>query len=630
MINETPPPGTHLGGRYRLIEAIGRGGMARVFRAVDDTLGREVAIKLLREPLEAEVARFEREARLMAKLRHPAVVKVYGFGVMDDGRPYLVLELVDEATNLTALLAERGPLPARHAARLMLPIVGALSEAHQSGIVHRDLKPDNILIQRAPGIEAQLRLIDFGIAAWDGPAAERLTRTGELFGTPAYMSPEHSRGTMSAGPASDVWAMGIILFEMVMGRTPFRGPNVPATLFNITQQALPPLDGVPADFAALVQACLHKEPSERLPDASTLLARLEAVARPVPAVVAESEPVSAAPVEAPGPREETASWGVDDTLPPIVGTETTLHLARAKRPAPVRPRVPFAVGLAAGLLIGFVLALLVPDRTRVVTVPSARPVARVAAVEATLDAAVADAAPPDARPLDAAAPPLIDPALAEAEALLAGGAPGEIATWLDRHPDAGDPDARDRLRGLARLASGEVEAGLALLEAVATRRPALAHDEATIRALLRVLGHREAEDAVGLLARLSRRNPAIGVALVERAGDDDYRTRKRAWLAVDAADGDVAEAGHRYYVRNLRVIDCDIRRHAVDRLRELGDPRAIGPIRRMDAREGFFAKLCMDGAIERALSSLRRRRAELRAAGDAVEADAGAEGDAEE
>ncbi|MEZ4435922.1 MAG: protein kinase, partial [bacterium] len=98
LINETPPPGMYLGGRYRLIEAIGRGGMARVFRAVDETLEREVAVKLLREPLESEVVRFEREARLMAKLRHPAVVKVYGFGVMDDGRPYLVLELVDEAT----------------------------------------------------------------------------------------------------------------------------------------------------------------------------------------------------------------------------------------------------------------------------------------------------------------------------------------------------------------------------------------------------------------------------------------------------------------------------------------------------------------------------------------------------
>lgn len=588
MINETPPPGTLLGQRYRLLDSIGHGGMARVFRALDAELDREVAVKLLREPLESGVARFEREAKLMARLRHPAIVKVHGFGVIDDGRPYLVLELIDDAITLTDFLADEGPLTARHAARLMLPIVGALAEAHQNGIVHRDLKPDNILIQRAPGVEAQLRLIDFGIAAWDGPAAQRLTRTGELFGTPAYMSPEHSMGTISAGPPSDVWAMGCILYEMVVGRVPFAGPNVPSTLFKIANEPTPELTGFPSDFAELIGDCLQKPASRRPADAARLLERLEPVARPVPHVIGASDPPSDAPTtptRRPAPR------------PTIDGTETTLHLGAIPSPADERRRrvASAGVGLVAGIALGFVGALWLGDRSaEPVEVP---PVAT----------APADVGPP----IEVAAPPLDDPRLAEAEAFLDGDDPGQIGTWLDRHPDVGHPDARDRLRGLARLAAGEVEAGVALLQAVSSRRPELAHDARTADALIAALEARDGEDAVPLLARLARRDVPLATRLVELAGSDRYRTRKRAYRAVDAADGDVALAGHRYYVRNLRVEDCDIRRNAVDRLRELGDPAAITPIRQMESRAGFFGNMCMDGAIERALGSLRRRRAEL-------------------
>ena len=306
---------------------------------------------------------------------------------------------------------------------------------------------------------------------------------------------------------------------------------------------------------------------------------------------------------------EGVMWGGGEVGGPILGTEETLHLVGGRQAVVERQRrwawagVGVMVGLVVGLVVGFGAVGVRGERS-----------VRVPAVVAVERAVVLDAGGVDAGAVDAApSVPLIDPALAEAERLLASGAPAAVGAWLDQHPDAGHPDSRDRLRGLARLAAGEIEAGLALLQAVMSRRPGLAGDEATAAALLGILGHREAEDAVALLARMSRLNAGLAAALVERAGDDHYRTRKRAWLAVDAADGDVAAAGHRYYVRNLRVVDCDIRRHAVDRLRELGDPAAIGPIRQMDAREGFFGKLCMDGAIERAVGSLRRRQAVLEA-----------------
>ncbi len=629
-------PGALIDDRYRLGESLGQGGMSRVFRAVDEALGREVALKLLREPLVQHTGRFEREARTMGRLRHPTVVKVYGYGLTrgDDPSnvlPYLVLELVDDAVSLMAHLEAHGPLSADEAVRMMRPIAGALAEAHGVGIVHRDLKPENILIQRAPGLDPQLRLLDFGIAAWDEPTAQRLTRTGQIFGTPAYMAPEHATGQFGAGPTADVWSLGVMLHEMVSGECPFRGPHVTATLFNITNKPAPPLDGAPEGFRALVDACLEKDHEVRLPDAAAVLERLDALAavaepRAVPRPAVGTDPtvgMQASGELTPDPDLETgptAEAPLAPVIPPAPEaprreaprTEPGQTAALAIRP-PIRRWLPTGVSALVGLAVGIGVGLSIQ---RSAQVGAGAPLAAVSASPDAEDAG---------RPSDAGPPPLIDPALAAAVTFLDSGDAERAAEWLAANPDAGHPDARRRLEGLVTLARGEVGDALEILDPLLTRRPDLARDVPVREALMGLLGERRANGLVDLMAVMLEVDPSLEERLYALTDHDEYRTRRRAFRIIEQAGVDVEAAALKYYVRNLRLIDCDMRRHAVDRLRALGDPEAIGPIRRMEDRTGFFDNLCMDDAVERALGTLyaaQRRAARAAAAAEDVE-DAG-------
>jgi serine/threonine protein kinase len=252
-------------GRYRLEERLAAGGMGEVWRGTDTVLGRQVAIKLPSHELAEDPtfrARFLAEAKHTAKLSHPGVALVYDFGELPDSTPYLVMELV-VGEPLSAMLRRRRALPPVVAADLVAQAADAVDVAHKAGIIHRDLKPGNLLVTP----EGRVKVTDFGIAR--AMAAAPLTRTGDVIGTPHYLSPEQAEGR-PATPASDVYALGVVLYECLTGQRPFDGDSPVAIVVAHVSQPVPPLpEMVPAWLRATCAAALSKDPAGR-PSAADL------------------------------------------------------------------------------------------------------------------------------------------------------------------------------------------------------------------------------------------------------------------------------------------------------------------------------------------------------------------------
>lgn len=271
--------GRLIDGRYRLTERLGSGGMGTVWRAVDELMERDVAVKQPHLPGDPEdeahrraAHRLYREARAAARVDHPAAVSIHDV-IVEDGCPWIVMELVRGESLADAL--RRGPLPAEEAARIGLAVVGALDAAHRVGIVHRDVKPANVLL----GPRGRVVLTDFGIAHVQGE--ESLTVTGEFVGSLEFVAPERMSGR-SAGPASDLWSLGVLLYAAVEGSSPFRRTTVESTLAAILATE-PPEPRQAGRLGPLIARLLVKEP-ERRPDAEEVGAVLETVAGgwPVP------------------------------------------------------------------------------------------------------------------------------------------------------------------------------------------------------------------------------------------------------------------------------------------------------------------------------------------------------------
>ncbi|WP_030861163.1 serine/threonine-protein kinase [Streptomyces sp. NRRL S-37] len=272
-----PGAGRLIAGRYRLLARLGHGGMGTVWRAKDETVDREVAVKEPRVPdhlPEGERSnaseRMRREARAAARLDHPAVVDVHDVAVVD-GRPWIVMELV-QGRSLGAVLQEEGTLSAREAARVGLEVLGALEAAHAAGILHRDVKPDNVLLGRYDRVV----LTDFGIAQIEGET--NLTDTGGFVGSPEYIAPERVLG-QRPGPASDLWSLGVVLYAATEGVSPFRRSNTPATLQSVLNATPAPPASAQGPLAEIITALLQKDPARR-PDAARVRAALEAAANP--------------------------------------------------------------------------------------------------------------------------------------------------------------------------------------------------------------------------------------------------------------------------------------------------------------------------------------------------------------
>ncbi|MBQ1090155.1 serine/threonine-protein kinase [Streptomyces sp. B93] len=271
-----PGAGRLIAGRYRLLAKLGHGGMGTVWRAKDETVDREVAVKEPRVPdhlPERERAnafeRMRREARAAARLDHPAVVNVHDVAVVD-GQPWIVMELV-QGRSLGAALQE-GTLDAREAARIGLEVLGALEAAHAAGILHRDVKPDNVLLGR----HDRVVLTDFGIAQIEGET--NLTDTGGFVGSPEYIAPERVLG-QRPGPASDLWSLGVVLYAATEGVSPFRRSNTPATLQSVLNATPAPPASARGPLADAINGLLQKDPARR-PNAAQVRALLETTANP--------------------------------------------------------------------------------------------------------------------------------------------------------------------------------------------------------------------------------------------------------------------------------------------------------------------------------------------------------------
>ncbi|MFF7730339.1 serine/threonine-protein kinase [Streptomyces sp. NPDC008001] len=255
------PPDRVVAGRYRLLEELGRGGMGVVWRARDEVLDREVAVKEVRAPsglLDHEIrqlyVRLEREARAAARIGHPHVVTVFDVA-SDDGRPWIVMELV-RGLSLADVLEAEGPLPPARAAHIGAGVLSALRGAHAAGVLHRDVKPGNVLLAN----DGRVVLTDFGIATVEGSSA--LTRTGELVGSPEFLAPERALGH-PPGPESDLWSLGVTLYAAVEGVSPFRQDTPLSTMRAVVDQQLPAPVRAGA-LAPVLEGLLRKDPALRL------------------------------------------------------------------------------------------------------------------------------------------------------------------------------------------------------------------------------------------------------------------------------------------------------------------------------------------------------------------------------
>ncbi|MES9502628.1 serine/threonine-protein kinase [Streptomyces koyangensis] len=329
-------PGDMIGGRFTLLGPLGSGGMGTVWRARDEVLQREVALKEVRPPDPALTGpgaaatlreRVLREARALARLSHPHVVTIHQ--IVDAGpdtHPWIVMELVPGESLADRL--QRGPLLPQEAAALGRQILAALRSAHAAGIHHRDVKPANILLRTDPGVPGppSAVLTDFGIAALQGSTA--LTATGDLIGSPEYIAPERVRGR-DDHPASDLWSLGLVLYVAVEGHSPLRRATMLATLAAVLDEPVPP-PVRSGPLAAVLGALLVRDPEAR-PDAATLDRLLtEAASGSAPSwaepTVSGPRPVPATPVAPPPPAPPTPPPGA-----PAPGTQA---------PAPYRPPLP--------------------------------------------------------------------------------------------------------------------------------------------------------------------------------------------------------------------------------------------------------------------------------------------------
>ena len=345
---------------YRVTAAIGAGGMGEVYRATDTTLGREVAIKVLPPEVAGDperLARFRREAHLLAALNHPNIAAIYGFEETG-GTPFLALELV-EGEDLKERLA-RGPIPVDEVIDIAIQVAEALEEAHSKSIVHRDLKPANVKLSTT----GKVKVLDFGLAkAWAGdsggvgssaPIVSQSptivhdgTLAGVVLGTAAYMAPEQARGK-GADRRADVWAFGVLLWEMLTGRILFVGETLTDVIAAVVTRE-PDLTTLPANTPTVLRRllirCLRKDPRQRLPDIGAARLELQELKSGTLAEdITAHQPVAAA--ERPGRRAERLAWAAATlVIACVAGALAFAHFREVESP---RPAARFTVEAPAG------------------------------------------------------------------------------------------------------------------------------------------------------------------------------------------------------------------------------------------------------------------------------------------
>ncbi|MFJ5520106.1 serine/threonine-protein kinase [Streptomyces griseoluteus] len=304
-MSEQPGRDRLIAGRYRLLSPLGEGGMGTVWRAHDEVLRREVAVKEVRAPaglpagdVERMYARLEREAWAAARVAHPNVVTVYDVA-LEGGRPWIVMELV-RGRSLADVLETSGPLSVTESARVGAEVLDALRAAHEVGVLHRDVKPANVLLSD----DGRVVLTDFGIASVEGSSA--LTMAGEVIGSPEFLSPERALGR-TPGPGSDLWSLGVLLYAAVEGGSPFRHDTPLSTLRAVVDEPLPPPHRA-GPLTPVVEGLLRKDPEERLP--------AEQAARDLRLIAAGGAPTTRVAYVPPPPPTVLLPGGEPDPGPP--------------------------------------------------------------------------------------------------------------------------------------------------------------------------------------------------------------------------------------------------------------------------------------------------------------------------
>ena len=313
-----PLVGALLDGRYRVEARIATGGMSTVYRGLDVRLDRPVALKVMDARYAGDrefLTRFQREARAIARLKSPGLVAIYDQG-NDTAHPFLVMELVTGGT-LRELLMERGPMPPHAVVAVLAPVLSGLGAAHRAGLVHRDVKPENVLIS----VDGEVKLADFGLVRATTEAG--ITSTSVILGTAAYLSPEQVLGE-ETGPRSDVYAVGIMAFELLTGTTPFKGDSAIVIAHKHLDRDVPPpgslIDGVPPEFDDFIARATAREPEARFSDAGAMGAELGAIA----------EELGLPQFQVPAPRNSARQ--ITDSRPPVPRATRQLTLGPQEVP----------------------------------------------------------------------------------------------------------------------------------------------------------------------------------------------------------------------------------------------------------------------------------------------------------
>jgi serine/threonine protein kinase len=404
-----------LAGKFRVIRQLGQGGMGAVYEVENVYLGQRVAMKLLLDEMvnnQAIVERFLREARASALLRGEHVCKVFDVGTIENGAPYIVMEML-QGRDLASLLAQQGPLPPHVVAEYVLQACLGIAEAHAAKIVHRDLKPANLFLAQKPDGSSIVKVLDFGIAKAPSEQSFNLTQTSAVMGSPGYMSPEQLRSSRNVDARSDIWSIGTILFELSTGRPPFLAETITELAVKVSMDPTPVAQNVPPELARAIYRCLEKNPDQRFQNVADLATAIAPVAGP------RGVETAAAIARILGPTRATSVAGT-----PATSTPTTLGGATGQSipPASSSRRWPLIAGvlLAAGAAVAIVVVARGGGNddgatqnatTPAITIDAAAPAVPDAGVAIAIDAAIQPAAIDAAiivPPIDAAiiAPPI--------------------------------------------------------------------------------------------------------------------------------------------------------------------------------------------------------------------------------
>jgi serine/threonine-protein kinase len=353
--------GQVVAGKYRIDSVIGEGGMGYVVVAHHLQLDTKVAIKLLRAELASNaeaVERFAREARAAVRITSRHVARVFDVGTLETGAPYMVMEYL-EGGDLSSLIQKRGPLPITEAVDYVLQACEAIAEAHAAGIVHRDLKPANLFAARRPDGAITIKVLDFGISKLTGGGGLNHTKTTAIMGSPFYMSPEQMQSTRGVDIRTDIWGLGVILYELVTGRTPFEGNALPEVCLRVATEQPPPLQSLRADAPVALELailrCLEKDRDKRYGNVARLAVALRDLASPkgrqsvdtiLQTIEASGQPaLSAAPAPM-NPTEPAPPPGIGvRTIEPLGQTQIPMQGAKGKT-------VGIALGVGALVVIG--------------------------------------------------------------------------------------------------------------------------------------------------------------------------------------------------------------------------------------------------------------------------------------